>query len=125
MALPTEIKTREDVVRFFTYLYTVDSLSFHPDDPFWDYDNDRCGYSRIASGEGCYTYEEASLRDRLMREAWAVSNAPRIGFDIYRVGMAVGGALGISPYSEAGPVQWVAKLVAKVTKKPATVSRAS
>jgi len=88
-ALPENIRTIDDVRRFFEYLYAVDSVSFHPDDRFF-----RDGKVQYVDrgGNPTYTPAEAKLRDRLMSESWGVLG--RADVDIYCFAMWIAHRLG-------------------------------
>lgn len=87
--LPKEVRTVDDVREFFTHLYAVDDVSFHPDDRFF-----RDGEVQYVDREGrpTYTPAAAKLRDRLMSQSWRVMG--EAGVDIYCFGMWIAHQLG-------------------------------
>ena len=77
------VKNMENVLQLFQELKAED-VEFHPDENFNNYVNRR-------TDTPSYTKPEARLRNRLMREAFAVCAAA--GVDIYAFGMrAIGRA---------------------------------
>lgn len=101
LELPEKIRTKEDMARFFAYLYLVDRTSFHPDDQFSSY-----VYSK---GSAAYTRKEAAIRQRLMKQAWQVSH--KNGLDIYEVALWVAALIGAGDpeNKESAPV-WLKSL---------------
>lgn len=89
--LPKEVKDVDDVKDFFTYLYLIDNVSFHPDDSF--YWKGKVQYVD-RQGNPTYTVSEAKLRDELMSQAWKVLD--RTDIDIYCLAMWIGYHVGVS-----------------------------
>lgn len=100
--LPVHIRTKEDIARFFAYLYIVDHTSFHPDDRFGEYVDNK--------GKRAYTRNEAATRDWLMSQSWGV--AKENGLDIYEVALWVGALTGVSedPENETSAPDWLKSL---------------
>lgn len=69
----TAINSISDVEQFAKHLAQVENLSFHPDDDFMDYFNN--------SKQPMYTPEEATLRNKLMRDCFEVCEKEKV--DIY------------------------------------------
>lgn len=99
LEIPESVRTKEDIARFFAYLYLVDRTSFHPDDRFGGYVDPQ--------GKRAYTRNQAATRDKLMRQSWKVANAN--GLDIYEVALWVGALTGASsdPENEADAPDWL------------------
>lgn len=72
------ITTIEEVRTFFHHLAFDRNLSFHPDDSFSDYTNNK-------TGELSFSVAEALLYDRLMSECFSVCDTH--GQDIYELGL--------------------------------------
>lgn len=93
--LPERIESPSDILEFFGYLTLVDRTAFHPDESFWNEDEERVGYVN-ERGEPAYTPEEARLREALMEESFRV--AQEEGLDIYELGLwATTGELSDAP----------------------------
>lgn len=80
----TSIEALADVIEFTKILVRNEKVVFHPDDDFHDYMN-------TETGEPTYNFQEAELRNQLMRQAFEVCE--REGVDIYTYTM--------KPYLEA------------------------
>lgn len=102
LSLPSKIRTKEDIAQFFAYLYLFDRTSFHPDESFENY-VDR-------ENRATYTDEEARIRNRLMAQAWAISE--KQGLDIYELSLWVGALAGANddPPNEASAPAWLKSL---------------
>lgn len=76
----TKIKSINDVEAFFRHLLENESLNFHPDERFENYINLE---TRLPS----YTYQEADLREYLLKQCFEICEAR--GEDIYIIGLSV------------------------------------
>lgn len=103
LKLPDHIGNKEEIAEFFAYLYTVDHLSFHPDENFE-------GYVESGTGKAFYTAEEAAQMDALMLEAIQAADAE--GLDIYELALWVGALTGSNddPENEASAPAWLKSL---------------
>lgn len=81
MLILLKINTVADVERFFRQLVTVESLNFHPDDPFSD-------YISFSDGKPTYTESQAAVRQSLMDRCFDVCEPFGDGF-IYDIGTRV------------------------------------
>lgn len=102
LQLPDEIRTPEDIAKFFAYLYLVDDVQFHPDDSFEQYIDGK--------GRPAFTPNEIEVRDQFMAKAFAISQ--KYGIDIYELGMWVGALTGkmLNPEDEASAPGWLKAL---------------
>jgi hypothetical protein len=79
IACPDAITSTDDVKKFFIYLYRVEKLCFHPDDPFDDYID-------FFTKEKTFSDEQCKRYDDLMRQSFDVCNKVDADF-IYEIGM--------------------------------------
>ncbi len=83
LPLPDAIRTVDDFIAFQRAIWS-EGVNFHPEDDFFDYvegeDPDENGEYRP-----CYTHEEATLRNTLLEQAYAVCEAA--GVDICEIGL--------------------------------------
>ena len=75
-----EIKTIEDVKRYFCYLVEELHLNFHPDTEFSEYVSSETVESTFSKGEICY-------HNSLMGTCFSVCE--KAGVDIYEIGLQV------------------------------------
>lgn len=73
----TAIKSLPDVQSFFLQLIYEESLNFHPDEDFQNYIN-------LKTMLPTYTEEEALIRNKLMKQAFAICE--KLQADIYQIG---------------------------------------
>lgn len=83
----TEIKTVTDVTNFFNHLMVVESLNFHPDNNFSDYQSVKTSDIPITEYKPTYTASEAKERDTLMSQCFDICENEKI--DIYDIAMQV------------------------------------
>lgn len=102
LEFPDHIGNKEEIAKFFAYLYVVDQTSFHPDEDFNTYVD--------VAGRPSYTTAEAESRNILMVEAIQAAEAE--GLDIYEVALWVGALTGASddPENEAQAPAWLKAL---------------
>lgn len=102
LELPDHIGNKEEIAKFFAYLYLVDRTSFHPDEDFRTYED--------IAGRSAYTNAQAEARNILMVEAIQAAEAE--GLDIYEVALWVGALTGASddPENEAQAPAWLKSL---------------
>lgn len=75
-----KIETKDDVVKYFSYLVEELHLNFHPDTEFSEYVSSETGESTFSNGEICY-------HNSLMDTCFSVCE--KAGVDIYEIGLQV------------------------------------
>jgi hypothetical protein len=81
--LPETIRTIQDVLQFHRALW-AEGLNYHPEEDFFNYVNtDKL--DEFGEHPPSYTHEEATLRNALLDQAYAVCEAA--GVDICSVGL--------------------------------------
>ena len=75
-----EIKTKDDVVKYFSYLVEEQHLNFHPDTDFSE-------YVLCETGESTFNDEEIRYHNSLMDACFSVCE--KAGVDIYEIGLQI------------------------------------
>jgi hypothetical protein len=82
LPLPDSIETVEDVLNFHRAIWS-EGTNYHPEEDFFNYVH-IVGEDEFGNPIPCYTHEEATLRNTLLDQAYAVCEAA--GVDICEVG---------------------------------------